>query len=62
MQAHYGHPLTLCQNFKNEIQQYQWKEVQGQAVPIPIDKNNHLIDALRCLQYKESTGPIRVAI
>jgi len=55
----------LCQNFKNEIQQYQWKEVQGQAVPIPIDKNNHLIDALRYAyedEYKESTGPIRVAI
>ena len=54
-----------CQNFKNEIQQYQWKEVQGQAVPIPIDKNNHLIDALRYAyedEYKESTGPIRVAI
>lgn len=54
-----------CQNFKNEIQQYQWKEIQGQAVPIPIDKNNHLIDALRYSyeeEYKESTGPVRVAI
>lgn len=54
-----------CQNFKNEIQQYQWKEVQGQAVPIPIDKNNHLLDGLRYAyedEYKESTGPVRVAI
>lgn len=54
-----------CQNFKNEIQQYQWKEIQGQAVPIPIDKNNHLIDALRYSyeeEYKESTGPVNVAI
>lgn len=54
-----------CQNFKNEIQQYQWKEIQGQTVPIPIDKNNHLIDALRYSyeeEYKESTGPVNVAI
>ena len=54
-----------CQNFKNEIQQYQWKEVQGEAVPIPIDKNNHLIDALRYAmenEYRGTTEPVIVAI
>jgi len=39
---------TSCQNTKNELQQYKWKEDgQGNAIRIPIDKNNHLIDALR---------------
>ena len=37
-----------CQNFKNEIAQYKWKEdKEGNVLPIPIDKNNHLLDALR---------------
>lgn len=37
-----------CQNMKNELQQYKWKEdANGNALPVPIDKNNHLIDALR---------------
>jgi len=27
---------------------YKWKEdAGGNALPIPVDKNNHLIDALR---------------
>ena len=37
-----------CQNFKNEIQTYQWAEDKyGNALRRPVDKNNHLIDALR---------------
>jgi phage terminase large subunit len=37
-----------CINMRNELQQYQWKkDAGGNALPIPIDKNNHLIDALR---------------
>lgn len=37
-----------CQNMINELQQYRWKEDKdGNALPVPIDKNNHLIDALR---------------
>ena len=37
-----------CQNFKNEIEQYHWKEDKyGNAMAIPVDMNNHLIDALR---------------
>lgn len=37
-----------CQNFKNEIEQYHWKEDKyGNAMAVPVDANNHLIDALR---------------
>lgn len=37
-----------CQNFKNEIEQYHWKEDKyGNAMAIPVDANNHALDALR---------------
>lgn len=37
-----------CQNFKNEIELYHWKEDKyGNAMAVPVDANNHLIDALR---------------
>lgn len=36
---------TGCINAKNELMQYQWKK--DAPKPTPIDKNNHLIDALR---------------
>jgi len=37
-----------CRNMINEIQQYKWREDKyGNALPVPVDKNNHLIDALR---------------
>ena len=37
-----------CQNFKNEIEQYHWKEDKnGNAMAIPVDKDNHWLDALR---------------
>lgn len=37
-----------CINTRNEFQQYKWKEdAGGYAMPVPVDKNNHLIDALR---------------
>ncbi len=37
-----------CQNFRNEIEQYHWKEDKyGNAMAKPVDANNHLIDALR---------------
>lgn len=40
-----------CQNMINELSQYKWKEDKdGSTVPIPVDRNNHLIDAMRyCL-------------
>lgn len=37
-----------CQNFRNEISTYQYKQDKdGNVLPIPVDKNNHLLDALR---------------
>lgn len=37
-----------CQNAKNEFSKYKWKEDKnGNVLPIPVDKDNHLIDALR---------------
>ena len=41
---------TSCINTQNELRQYQWKKGRdGKPVspPRPVDKNNHLIDALR---------------
>lgn len=37
-----------CQNFKNEISQYKWKEDKnGSVLPIPVKKFDDLLDALR---------------
>jgi len=37
-----------CQNMKNELMKYRWKEDRhGNVLPVPVDKDNHLIDALR---------------
>jgi len=37
-----------CVNMQNELQQYHWrKDAGGNALKIPVDKNNHLIDQLR---------------
>ncbi len=37
-----------CINMQNELSQYHWKkDAGGNSLKIPVDKNNHLIDALR---------------
>jgi len=37
-----------CINTRNEFAQYKWREdAGGNAIPIPVDRNNHLIDAAR---------------
>lgn len=37
-----------CMNTQNEFNMYQWaKDKDGNSLPRPIDKNNHIIDALR---------------
>jgi phage terminase large subunit len=37
-----------CQNFKNEISQYKWKEDKnGNILPVPVKKLDNLLDALR---------------
>src|SRR3990167_6469344 len=39
---------STCINARNEFQQYKWKEAKdGSAIQQPVDKGNHLIDALR---------------
>jgi phage terminase large subunit len=39
---------SKCINMRNELQGYKWKEDKGgNALPIPVDSDNHLIDALR---------------
>jgi len=46
-----------CINFRNEIQSYQWKKDKGGvSLNIPVDKNNHLMDALRYAYEDESLG------
>lgn len=37
-----------CTNFKNEISRYKYKEDRnGNVLPVAVDRDNHLIDALR---------------
>ena len=46
-----------CINLRNELSGYKWKEdAGGFALPIPVDKNNHLIDALRYAYEDEMDG------
>ena len=46
-----------CVNFTNEMRQYKWKEdAGGNAIPVPVDKNNHLIDALRYAYEDDMDG------
>lgn len=48
-----------CVNHIRELQQYQWKkDANGNTVspPKPVDKNNHLIDALRYAYEDDMTG------
>lgn len=46
-----------CINTRNEFQQYKWKEdAGGHAIPVPVDKNNHLIDAIRYAYESDSQG------
>ena len=48
---------TACINAKNEFEGYHWREDKdGNALRQPVDKNNHLIDALRYAYESESGG------
>ncbi len=39
---------SRCINMRNEIQGYKWKEDKGgNALPVPVDRDDHLISALR---------------
>jgi len=46
-----------CINMRNELSQYKWKEdAGGNALKVPVDKNNHLIDALRYAYENDMEG------
>jgi len=46
-----------CQNFKNEIQQYKWKEDRdGNVLREALKKNDHLLDGTRYAYEDEMTG------
>lgn len=48
-----------CQNAINEFIKYRWKEDRsGSVLPIPIDRDNHLLDALR--YSLEDTAELRI--
>jgi phage terminase large subunit len=48
-----------CINARNEFAGYKWKEdAGGQALPIPVDKNNHFIDQLRYAYEDEMIGEV----
>jgi phage terminase large subunit len=52
-----------CINMQNEIQQYHWKkDAGGNQVnpPIPVDKNNHLMDALRYAYEDDMIGRVKI--
>lgn len=53
-----------CQNTKNEFSQYKWKEdARGNVLTVPVDKNNHCIDALRYAyedEWKQKIGAVTV--
>ena len=55
-----------CPNAISEFQQYKWKEDRnGNVLKVPVDKDNHLIDALRYAYEDESLsriGPITARI
>lgn len=45
-----------CINAQKEFQTYQWKkDKDGNSLKIPVDKNNHLIDALRYAYENDMT-------
>jgi len=53
-----------CQNIINELQSYQWKKNSaGETLNIPVDKNNHHIDAARygcedCMEKRKIAGRV----
>jgi phage terminase large subunit len=54
-----------CKNTINEFRKYRWKtDSFGNALPVPVDKENHLIDAVRygCEQFMEYEPPVLQAV
>lgn len=52
-----------CQNAKNELQQYKWKEDKsGNVLDEPVDRMNHLIDALRYAYEDDMRDRVQLAL
>lgn len=53
---------TSCPNTKMEFSKYKWREDKnGNVLPVPVDKDNHLIDAIRyALEDEIGTTKLRV--
>lgn len=53
---------TNCPNTKAEFSKYKWREDKnGNVLPVPVDKDNHLIDAIRYgLEDEIGVAKIRV--
>jgi phage terminase large subunit len=51
-----------CQQAKNEFASYKYKEDKnGEALPVPLDKDNHTIDAIRyALEHAYKSGELPV--
>jgi phage terminase large subunit len=51
---------------QNELSLYKYKENrEGEVLPIPLDRNNHLIDAMRYALERdmiENAGPVSVQL
>ncbi|SFJ83053.1 PBSX family phage terminase large subunit [Thermoflavimicrobium dichotomicum] len=54
-----------CHNAKEEFQKYKWKEDKdGNVLPVPVDRDNHLIDAIRygCEELMDMKPKLKAAI
>jgi phage terminase large subunit len=55
-----------CVNTQNELRQYKWKEgpdgnpILRNGKPVPVDENNHLIDALRYAYENDMIGNMKI--
>ncbi len=50
---------TRCINAQNELRQYHWKEdAGGNALPVPVDRYDHLIDAARYAHEMDNEGGV----
>ncbi len=52
-----------CVNARNELAQYKWKEDRnGAAMRVPVDRNNHWVDATRYAYEEDALGYQLVAV
>jgi phage terminase large subunit len=53
---------TSCPNAKAEFSKHKWREDKnGNVLPVPVDKDNHLIDAIR-YAMEDEIGTLKVKV